>query len=36
LHKNTDEIEDITGVEVNFMGANWNLDNCRQENLPRA
>ena len=36
LHKNTDENDDIVGVEVNFTGANWNLDNCRQENLPRG
>jgi hypothetical protein len=23
-------------VEVNFTGANWNLDNCRSENMPRG
>jgi hypothetical protein len=31
-----DENDGVTGVEVNFTGANWNLDNCRSENMPRG
>jgi hypothetical protein len=36
LHKNTDENNDIIGGEVNFTGANWNLDNCRQKICPEG